>query len=208
MVLRSFGLGFVLFWVAECNAGLILRVEGPTNVVAGTTLSVHVTAQSDTVTQQISGFDLKFDVSPPTGVGLPNGFSFAAPFITNPIFATAPGGVFSLPPTDRDIYVNGDHGTGGPFAAVQTTPTRLFSMNFLLSESMAAQVVTISFAPGERAFGVYDEGAKEISLTGLNSASIQVQAVPEASALTLLIPPTIAFVMNRFRSRSRKRLWF
>ena len=208
MVLRPIGCVMVLFWVAQCNAGLILRVEGPASAVAGSTLSVHVTAQSDTVVQQVSGFDLKFDVSPPAGVGLPNGFSFATPFITNPIFAAAPGSVASLPPTGRDIYVNGDSGTLGPLATVQTTPTRLFSMNFNLSESMTPQVITIGFAPDDRAFGVYDAEAKGVSISGFTSASIQVQAVPETTSLLLIIPTTIAFILKRARSRPRGQLPF
>lgn len=201
MVLRCFGLCFFSLFAVQGDAALILRVDAPASIVAGNLLTVNITAQSDTINQQVSGFDLKFDIAPPNGVGLPDGFSFASPLITNPIFSSAPGTVTSFPPSGRDLYVNGDHGTGGAFATVQTNPTRLFSLNFLLADSMATQLITIGFAPGQGAFGVYDGVGGSIGLPTLAPASIQIQAVPEPASLLLVLGPVVAFATKRARGR-------
>ena len=184
-------------------AAFILEVENTPMLQPGTVASLNVTARSDSGAQLVSGFDLKFDIQPPAGVGRPAGITNAATFITNPVFP-APGSVTLLASTTADVYVNGDYG-GAAFLSVDSAKITLFTMRFDLSSTLAAGTYAVNLVDTRPAgaFGVYNNSALDIAPLTFIQGSINVAAIPEPSSATLL-GCAIAFTAFR-RSRRATR---
>ena len=180
------------------HAGFFLEITSPGAVTPGL-ISFDVLAYTDGGTQAISGFDLKFDIQGPgaasSGLGTPTGLT-KVPGVTNPLITplSGPGafGTTEAAPASTpfpDFYINGDAGLGSEnvleFPA--NTKTRLFTVSYNVSNLAAPGAYTLAFMPlAGGAFGVYDTGANDVSITGLANGSFTVSAVPEPATMGLL----------------------
>lgn len=190
-------------------AAFILEMESSASQLPGTIASINVTARSDTGTVLVSGFDLKFDIQPPAGVGRPVGITNRLNFITTGVF-TLPGSVTVLASPTSDIYVNGDNG-GGSNASIGAARTILFTMNFDLANNLAAGAYPILMVRPGGAFGVFDAQANDIVLPAiLPQATINVAAIPEPSSTWLLGLALAGVAIRRAASRHSglsRRVW-
>lgn len=172
----------VLTHCTLCNADIFLEVQTSTPTAQGGLATIDVIARTDVGSVLISGFDLKFDLSPPIGIGTPVGITTASPFIANPYF-TAPGSVSLMTSANADIFVNGDSGNGGPFRTLNTTSTTLFTMRFNLASDLSPGRYDVNLQDSG-AFGLYDQLGIEIVLRPFVQGAIV--AVPESSSWALI----------------------
>jgi hypothetical protein len=164
---------------------------------AGNTTQVTVVANiaTDVGTQNILAYELPVDLGPPTGKGLPTGWSVTA---VTPLFnfPPAPGGRFNfdLNRAAVDIYAADLTSLTAPVpVTLTTTPLALYSFTVQLNDQALPGAFTASFAAGGNDFSLIDGNFAAIPSSSIifNSATINLSAVPEPSSASLCLVPIL-----------------
>lgn len=179
------------------SASLVLSI-GPTftsvaQPTAGTTRGITMTVfmRAQTGTEDVVGYSLPIDLSPPTGKGLPLGMT-----ITGATARTIFGGPqfkAVLNPGEGDLLATAGF-PGEPAVPFDTNFSPLFDFNILIDDTVATGDYSLDFVQG-----VLLSLDPNLTATFSPPAVIRVVAVPEPSTLGVLGLLAVPYVLRRQR---------
>ena len=155
----------------------------------GTTKQIIIEASiaADVGTQDIRGYNLPVDISPPVDIGMPTGWSITTVNVINEIAGDPPFS-FSTTPTQGDLFVQ-DATLFGSAVTLTTAPLPSFNFTLELTDQAQQGNYTVGIFNGAT-FAVVDGGGAGIAPAQIqsNTATITLTAVPEPAtgSLTLL----------------------
>lgn len=186
-------LGLVLANSSE--AGFILSVTAPSSPIAiptaGTTdFTVAVRLAADSGAQAVRGYTIPVDLRPPTGSGLPTGWTIVS--VNQRFFGFTDafpgfdkrGGVGDLPSQEGDASASNGNLISGP-VNFTTTPVTLFDLTVRIDPTAApGNYVAEVFSSGTL-LEINDATGTPVPRANLQfqSASIELSAVPEPTGM-------------------------
>lgn len=191
------------------SAGLILSFSPSSATVnangshlASVTIDVQAAADPESVTQTLVAYDLFVDLAPPSGEGIPAGWSVsAAEEVTNfDVFLNIG------PASPGDVYASASQ-LDSPAINLTTTPVTLwrFDVNFDADAGAIDGLYDLSFVTSGN-FGVADASDQDIPYS-ISPATITLQnlvATPEPSTLLLFSIAGIGWGSHRWLRRKTK----
>lgn len=206
--------GAILLWPTGGFAGLVLTADFVTTPSDSTVGVTYYAADDDGATggvAELTGFDITFDIGN-DGLGYPTGLTFDGATASSALLAGGSGTLASpesalVAPFNWDRNVNFVYTGGSDKLVLSTTPTELFTMNFIVAPGVAGGTefeLVIVNPPTPQA------GSLNFAGTGLGDPLSAIDAlgpgkitipVPEPSTAWLALLGLTGIVTRRWRVR-------